>query len=94
MSPKAILILAGVVVMLLGFTQLASSPRGAANRGFHIANVGVNTGITGPHQSVFGARATSKSTTATQPQPIGVDWISLATVAVGFIIALVGILRA
>ena len=94
MSAKAILILVGIVVALLGFTQLASSPRGAPNRGFQISNIGINTGVTHPPRSQFGPRATGKSSSATGVRPIGADWIGLVTAAVGFLTALVGLLRA
>jgi hypothetical protein len=62
MSAKANLILVGIVVVLLGFAQLASSPRGAPNRGFQISNIGINTGVTRPPGSQFGPRATGKNT--------------------------------
>jgi hypothetical protein len=90
MSQKHILILVGVLVLLLGCAQIASSPRGAPNRGLQPSNIGINTGITGPHRSTLSARATGKNA----PLPIGPDWIGLATVVVGLSTALVGMFRA
>jgi hypothetical protein len=90
MSHKSTLIFVGIVVFLLGLAQIASSPRGAPNRGLQVANIGVNTGVTGPHGSALGARPNGKN----RPGPIGPDWIGLATVAVGFATAMVGVFRA
>jgi hypothetical protein len=94
MSTKAILILVGIVVALLGFAQLASSPRGTPNRGFQISNIGVNVGITRLPRSQFGVRATGKGNSGTGVQPIGADWIGLTTATFGFLTIMVGMIKA
>ncbi len=83
MSENIVLIIAGVVIFLVGLTKLGSSQTG----GFSLKNFGITIGGTSTQTNRVGNVAPEE---ASSKKP---NWTGLAIAILGFLTALLGLLK-